>query len=57
MSGRPAPSLHQSIKRARARLVLISLSGWGLLFAASFVMHSHDGQWGLLHPIVIASHG
>ena len=46
MSGRPATSLHQSLRRARLRLALISVLGWGVLIAVSIAEHSRDGQWG-----------
>jgi hypothetical protein len=44
MSARPATSLHVSIRRARTRLALIGLVGWGVLITASVAQHHHVGH-------------
>ncbi|HLZ74772.1 hypothetical protein [Phenylobacterium sp.] len=44
MSGRPPQPLHVSIRRARARLALMGLIGWGVLTAASVAIHHHEGH-------------
>jgi hypothetical protein len=49
MSGRPSIPLHVSIRRARARLALVGLLGWGALAAASFAIHGHDARPATIH--------